>query len=99
MLGSGDSPNIIPMQMASLFTICFSIGLFFLSKIEKRKHIRIFCVCLAILYAVMHLGALLPYEHRMFDLWFHSIYFLKILVGVTIGVVALGSVKSFQSEI
>ena len=99
MLGSGESPNFIPMQIASLFTIFFSVGLFYLSKVEKRSQIKIFCLILSLVYAAVHLGILLPQDSQMYSLWFQATYFLKILVGVTAGIVLLEVARESQNEI
>jgi len=99
MLGSGESPNFVPMQIASLFTIFFSVGLFYLSKIEKRSQIKVFCIVLSVVYAAMHLGVFIPQDSQIYSLWFQVTYFLKILVGVTAGAVLLELARKNQNEI
>jgi hypothetical protein len=99
LLGSGESPNFLPVQIASLGTIFLSIGLFYLSKIEKRKYVRLFCLFVAVLYGLMHLGILLPQENQFHYVWLQSIFFLKIVIGVLAGIVLLGALKEFQNEI
>ena len=99
MLGSGATPNFLPMQVVSLFTILFSIGLYYLSKIEKRKHISVLCVLTAAIYAVMHFGILIPQDNPQHYIWFQGMYLMKIVIGVLAGVVLLETLKEFQSEI
>jgi membrane protease YdiL (CAAX protease family) len=99
LLSTGETPNFIPMQIASGFTILFSVGLLYLSKIEKRLSIRVCCIALAILYALMHFGIFLSQGNELHNLWFQTHYFLKVLVGVTAGIVLLRAIKGIENEI
>ena len=50
MLGNGTSPNSIPIQLASMLSFLLSVGLYFLTKIEKNILIKVVCILLAIAY-------------------------------------------------
>ena len=99
MLGTGAEPNFLPWQIASGFTFFLSVGLYYLSLIEKRLYLRYFGFSVAAIYGVMHFGILLPSGSYQHHIWFNAIYFLKVLTGALAGFILLGLVKEIQNEI
>ena len=59
LLFSADDNSFI-LKLVSLFSTLFSLALYYLSKIEKRKPLRVFCVVVSIIYTITLFGDFLP---------------------------------------
>ena len=104
MLGYGSQPNFLPAQIASCLTWLLSLGIYFLSKIEKNLYLRLICTFVALGYIVSGIayiamssdGEVSSYSGMLF---FQLTYFFKTSLAVLAGILVLRNCKVIDEEI
>lgn len=93
LLGNGEVPSFVAMQVASSLALLLSVGLYFLSNLEKAYSLKILCLIVAIAYAATGIYLLLSSNSSNI---FHLIelnLFLKVSVGVLAGILIMRNVS------
>jgi len=99
LLGSGSEPNFVPAQIASGFALLLSVGIYFLSKIEKNSPLRILCVLVAIAYIASGTSIFFTQDGEISHHVLNLNLFLKITIGVLVGVLVLRNCKVVNEKI
>jgi len=94
IMGVDEERDLLPLELVSLFSILFSVALYYLSKIEQREPLRIFCIVVSVVYTLSLFGTFLPDTIPLIKLGFiWSKFLLETVMLLLAANVLLGKTK------